>query len=73
MLEAFCRGYFSRMRLLPEEIAALSFLIRLRRCVMFLHMTGRYLRGQASLEIALHGAEGALVLDDWLAQHGADW
>lgn len=72
MLAAFCRGYFSRMTLLPEEIAALPFLIRLRRCVTFLHMTGRYLRGEAPVEIALHGAEGALMLDEWVERHGTE-
>jgi homoserine kinase type II len=72
MLEAFCRGYFSRMTLTQAEIEALPFLMRLRRSVNFLHMCGRYLRGAAPLEIALHGSSGALELDGWLELHGPE-
>lgn len=73
MLEAFCRGYFSRMTLTQAEIEALPFLMRLRRSVNFLHMCCRYLRGDAPIEIALCGASGALAVDDWLAQHSTEF
>lgn len=71
-LGALCRGFFSQMKLQPAEIDALPFVLRLRRTTIFLHMCCRYLRGDAPVEIALHGSSGALAVDNWLEQHSAE-
>lgn len=71
-LEPFCGGYFSRMTLTQAEVEALPFLMRLRRATTFLHMCCRHLKGDAPVEIALHGSSGALAVDDWLERHGTE-
>ena len=47
-LDAFGRGYASRIRLLPEEARALPALLRLRRVVSLIHRAGRWRQGMAS-------------------------
>lgn len=68
---AFCGGYASRERLMPAEIAAIPWLIRLRDTVSALWHTGQALaRGRG--DRARDSFERLRITDRWLADHGAE-
>lgn len=50
-IQRFCEGFASRVRLSPEEIAAIPVLMRLRMVDVFLHFTSRYMKGTDDVHV----------------------
>src|SRR5207249_3288685 len=68
-LRAFGAGFATRVRLSPQEIAALSDLIRLRCAVGLIHWTGRWVVGRSPLDNVNASLGRALRSDEWLQAH----
>lgn len=72
VIDAVGRGYVSEQHLTPDEMAALPFLMRLRRAASILHHAERYVRGVGAAQYVQGNVEGALETEDWLAGNGAE-
>lgn len=71
-MEAFVRGYVSTHELTEAEAEALPLLIRLRRAVIFLYMSGQYLEGLHPEEVFRYGISSALDVESWMEANGAE-
>lgn len=69
ILEAFAQGYFSRLRLQEDEIEAVPTLIRLRRLVMLICFTARYVQGYDHADKIGWMVDWMLKADQWLSVH----
>jgi homoserine kinase type II len=70
ILEAFAQGYFSLLALEEKEIEAMPTLIRLRRLVMLLCFTARYIQGYDRAEKLGWMLNWMLNAEQWLEGHG---
>jgi len=67
----FLRGYQGRLTLQPAELRALPDLLRLRDLGSVVWRSGRWRRGQATLDEVRQRLDGGVRRDAWLAEHAS--
>ncbi|MNO12235.1 homoserine kinase [compost metagenome] len=53
-IQQFCMGYGSKMKFMPDEVAAIPILMTLRKVDVFLHFMSRYFDGTDGPEVLRH-------------------
>jgi homoserine kinase type II len=71
-IEAFWKGFSSRMKLLPEELEAIPLLIQLRSLDVFVHFLGRYMDGVDEAAVLAGQIPDTSSRMHWVTEHSKE-